>query len=112
MTKTGFTHVIHTSDGGYLAGGYSQLNIPVCNSRYPTIVKFDAYGKFVWEQYYAPGGTTPNGSVDDIIETENGYVTTLSLGYNGGTVVVWALLNKGDGTVSSYNIIGSAQLQD
>jgi gliding motility-associated-like protein len=62
-----FTHIIPTSDGGYLAAGTNQIWDEVYSSGYPTLTKLDAAYNVQWSKKFAFSGL-----VRKVLQTQEG----------------------------------------
>ncbi|MEP7128069.1 MAG: hypothetical protein ABI729_04335, partial [Chitinophagales bacterium] len=101
-----FYTMIQTSDGGYLAGGYTNKNNAINAEHFiPIMVKFDNNGKLLWEKDFVPTNVEVDdvGHFDQVLEVADGYVavgpqSTQSVTYK---FVYWVKVNKSTGSITA-----------
>lgn len=110
-----FYTMIQTSDGGYLAGGYTNKNNTINNKHFiPIMVKFDNNGKFLWEKDFVPVNVEVNdeGHFDQVLEVNDGYVAVGPQTTQSATnrFVYWVKVNKLNGSTIASQLYGNGTL--
>ncbi|MCB1036273.1 MAG: hypothetical protein KDD47_20785, partial [Acidobacteria bacterium] len=68
--------VLQTSDGGYLAAGFTEIECPAKNAleRSPHLIKVDPHGRLLWQTAVDFGRPCDYGQFQEVIETADAYV--------------------------------------